>query len=350
MSNKPQICLAMIVKDEAHIINRCLDAARPLIDSFFIIDTGSTDGTMEIIDEFMDAFDIPGTIAEEEWVDFGLNRSSLVAQARKQGADYLLLLDADMVVKAEEGALDELGGDGYFVRQFQGGFDWWMPYLVRCDLAWKFVGRTHEFLACDDNYELSRLYGLSLEHHADSGTRGEKSDRDLALLEKDLADDPENVRHMFYLAQTYGDMGRADDALAMYQRRIDAGGWDEEIYISYLRMAQLKNDVGMYLKAWEFRPSRAEALYHAIESLNSAGAYRASYTIGGHALDDLKTGDQLFVDVWIEQYGLEFVLAVAAWWCGHIDEAKEIFTHLLEVPEMPENYRESTLRNLELCP
>jgi len=43
------ICLVMIVKNEAHVIRRCLESVRPLIDTWLIIDTGSTDGTQRLL-------------------------------------------------------------------------------------------------------------------------------------------------------------------------------------------------------------------------------------------------------------------------------------------------------------
>ena len=62
-----RICLTMIVKDEARIIERCLAAATPWIDSYAILDTGSTDGTPELIRSHFEAADIPGEVAHGEF-------------------------------------------------------------------------------------------------------------------------------------------------------------------------------------------------------------------------------------------------------------------------------------------
>jgi glycosyltransferase involved in cell wall biosynthesis len=45
---RKSVCLNMIVKDEAHVIRRCLGSVRPLIDSWVIVDTGSSDGTQSL--------------------------------------------------------------------------------------------------------------------------------------------------------------------------------------------------------------------------------------------------------------------------------------------------------------
>ena len=79
---RSSLCLNMIVKNEAHVIRRCLDSVRPFIDRWVIVDTGSTDGTQEIIRTHMR--DLPGELHERPWRDFGTNRSEALALARGQ--------------------------------------------------------------------------------------------------------------------------------------------------------------------------------------------------------------------------------------------------------------------------
>lgn len=91
----------MIVKDEAKVIERCLASVRGLVDTWVISDTGSTDGTQELIRRALAG--VPGELHQDPWVDFGHNRTRNIRRARGR-ADYLLLIDADMVVR-QEGAL-----------------------------------------------------------------------------------------------------------------------------------------------------------------------------------------------------------------------------------------------------
>ena len=82
----------MIVRDEAAVIERCLASVRDHIDTWVICDTGSTDGTQDLVRTALSG--IPGELHERPWVDFGHNRTELLRLARGK-ADFLLLLDAD---------------------------------------------------------------------------------------------------------------------------------------------------------------------------------------------------------------------------------------------------------------
>ena len=89
--------LCMIVKDEAHVIARCLGSVRPFVNHWVVVDTGSTDGTGELVRELLAG--IPGMVVEQPWVDFGTNRSQALAAARTHAA-YTMMIDADETFEA----------------------------------------------------------------------------------------------------------------------------------------------------------------------------------------------------------------------------------------------------------
>ena len=108
------ICLNMIVKNEAPVIRRCLDSVRSLIDTWVIVDTGSSDGTQQIIREHLQ--DLPGELTERPWVDFAHNRSEALAYARGR-ADYTLVIDADETLEWDDGfQLPKLTADSYYIH------------------------------------------------------------------------------------------------------------------------------------------------------------------------------------------------------------------------------------------
>src|SRR5829696_5038481 len=86
------ICLNMIVKDEAPVMARCLASVLPFVDTWVIVDTGSSDGTQAIVRELGGAK--PGQLHERPWTSFSHNRNEALELARGK-ADYTFFIDAD---------------------------------------------------------------------------------------------------------------------------------------------------------------------------------------------------------------------------------------------------------------
>ena len=109
----------MIVKDETKVICRCLESVKPLIDYWLIVDTGSHDGTQQMIKDFMK--DIPGELHERPWVNFAHNRNEALTLA-KDKADYLLFIDADDKLEiAKDFVRPKLDKDSYLLKIEYGG-------------------------------------------------------------------------------------------------------------------------------------------------------------------------------------------------------------------------------------
>lgn len=138
------LCLNMIVKDEAHIITRCLASVLPLIDTWVIVDTGSTDGTQAVIQEFFSA--LPGELIERPWVNFAHNRTEALEFARGK-AGYLLIMDADDTLEIAQGfELPPLTADAYCLEIHYAGHAYRRRQLIRSTLPWHYVGVLHEYL------------------------------------------------------------------------------------------------------------------------------------------------------------------------------------------------------------
>ena len=92
-----KLCLCMIVKNESSIIKDCLNSIADYLDYWVICDTGSTDGTQDIIKSFFKEKGISGELHEDKWVNFGYNRSLYLKYAKNKG-DFLIMLDADEIL------------------------------------------------------------------------------------------------------------------------------------------------------------------------------------------------------------------------------------------------------------
>lgn len=267
MLNQPKrICLVMIVKNEAAIIARCLRSVRPFIDYWIICDTGSTDGTKVEVERCLSG--IPGEYYEDPWINFEHNRSLSIARAAGK-ADYHLLLDADMVLVAEEDFRPTLIDDVYLIP-FEGQHDYSVERLVSDQHKWVYKGVTHEYVYSPTALTKEKLASVRIIHFEDGGCREDKYARDIELLSEALQRDPNEPRTVFYLAQSYRDIKLYSKALHLYLQRTNMGGWDEEVWYSLYMAARLQEHLGVpwptchaaYLQAFQFRPTRLEPIYH----------------------------------------------------------------------------------------
>ncbi|MFD3947004.1 glycosyltransferase [Streptomyces sp. NPDC058579] len=341
----------MIVKNEARVIERCLASVRDLVDTWVISDTGSTDGTQDLIRKALDG--IPGELHEEPWVNFGHNRSLNISHARGR-ADYLLLLDADLVLR-QDGPLPPLAADAYMLRH-EGALEYRIKRLVRGDLPWRYEGVTHEYLTADQDHVQENLDALFIQDHADGGSRHDKFERDARLLGAELERDPSNVRTVFYLAQTMRDLGRTTDAIALYERRAAMGGWAEEVYYALLQAGVLRAESGDWpaamdtlTRAWDARPERLEACYELASRLRLRGRNHSAHAVVSAVVGRKQPDDVLFTQPWVYRWGLLFEYSITAYWVGDHAASLAACDRLLALPDLPESYREQTRANREFA-
>ena len=327
---QPEITLVMIVRNESRVIERCLESVRPLLSGWVIVDTGSTDDTIEKIQRSLS--DIPGELHRREWVDFGHNRNEALTLARGIGT-HLLLIDADMTVCAES-PLPQLTADAYELRH-DADPAYWIPRLLRSDYEWFFVGRTHEFLSCKQTFSRERLPQLVIDDHADGGSRADKFERDKVLLEQSIEEDPSNQRSWFYLALTLRDLGETDAAIAAFRQRVALGGWDQEVFYSLyqigllLRTQDHNSAIIQLLAAWNFRPTRAEPLLELARMHRQLGQYALCELYASTGLALPPSTDSAFVHPETHDWALKFELAIAWFHLGRVEEALALNDQLL---------------------
>jgi glycosyltransferase involved in cell wall biosynthesis len=355
MIGQASVCLNMIVKNESKVIARCLNAARPLVDHWVIVDTGSTDGTQELVRASMGG--VPGELHERPWRNFGANRSEALELARGK-ADYTLIVDADEVLEvAADFSPPVLTHDAYQLKTELRELAYYRTELVRSSLPWRWEGVLHEYLECAAPFTQARLEGIVNRPHTDGARSADpkKYQKDAELLEQALDAQPDNQRYRFYLAQSYRDAGRPEKALEHYQRRAAAGGWAEEVWYSLFEVARLSERlerpepvvVTAYLAAHEFRPTRAESLCALARYERLRKHYAQAYLFAKHAASIAAPADILFVDTSVYAWRARDEWSIAAYYVGRHDEALQVTSALLADPRLPQAERARVAANRE---
>lgn len=346
----------MIVKNEAANLARCLAAAADHIDCFVICDTGSTDNTVAFIREFFAARGIPGEIPVTEFRNFEQARNAALDAARASPLqfDYLLLCDADMeLVVRRPGFREELTAPAYMVTQqhTDGQLAYGNLRLLRRDLAARYRGVTHEYLDVEPRL-VAAFDGIYFLDHASGANRTTKFQRDIALLTDGLREEPGNARYVFYLANSYFDLGDAQNALVQYSKRMRMGGWEEEVFYSQYRYAlclrqqgRAAEMVGALLAAHRQFPHRAEPLHvlamHHQARQQHAQAYRCAEL--GAKIPQPASG--LFVEPEVYRWRLLDIMAVSAFHLKRFAESRDLNRRLLDL--VPPEHRERAFSNLQ---
>ena len=287
MSDPVRVIVLLMIKNESKIIRRSITSALSIADAICVSDTGSTDDTVQILKDFYPTLPIPGKTYEHPWINFGKSRTQSFLDAKALCEElkwnpektYALAIDADMelVVEAPFNKQTDLTGKGYSLTQKAGTLHYINARLLRLDQPWTCVGCTHEYWDGPNEGPISDSK-LWINDRNDGGCKADKFTRDLAMLQEELKEQPTNVRTHFYLAQTFKCLGRHEESIEIYKKRIMLGGWFEEVWYShymiahqYLELKKIEEAEFWTLKAQVFNNYRAEALYQLVKHFRIVG-------------------------------------------------------------------------------
>jgi tetratricopeptide (TPR) repeat protein len=270
----PTLCLNMIVKNESKIIKRLFDSVVSIIDCYCICDTGSTDNTIEIITDYFASKNIPGKIVSEPFKNFCHNRN-FALQSCIGMSDYLLLLDADMILEVKKFNKNLLQiASSFSILQGNDSFYYQNLRIIKNNGEYKYNGVTHEYIDTPSNNSIYNIEKdkLFIRDVGDGGSKQNKFERDISLLLDGIKDDPNNARYYFYLANSYHDCGRFEEAINFYKKRIELRGWNQEVWYSYYRiglcfknMGKIEEAIYYWLKGYNYYSERLENLYEIIQ-------------------------------------------------------------------------------------
>ncbi len=348
----------MIVKNEAATLPTLIYSVKEVISQWVIVDTGSTDGTQQLARDLLANF--PGRLIERPWVNFGHNRSELVSEM-PENCDFALLMDADQILQVEspEALYVELAtkpnADAFLLNVSEAQIVYRMPYLVRQGLNYRYEGATHEFLTASRELVKEPIDSAKITHVGNGGSKADKFERDVNLLEGEIANGKTTSRNYFYLAQSYESLGLAEKALQNYATATANSFWDEEKYIAKLRSGRLlkkegKADAALleFLAANENCPDRNEAAFEIVKIFEDKKLYSTAHSFLNGRNFEAKSRI-LFVEPWISDWGLSVEAGVVAWHVGHKREAKDIFNAVLSIPNLPADTIALVNKNLTFC-
>jgi len=307
-----KIILNLMIKNESKIIERCIGNSIDYVDAVNILDTGSTDNTVEVCKAFLTASGKPFRISVHPFKTFGHNRSISFDEAQKlcealhwnAQETYAMAVDADMVIKATAAFKDfKMTQNGYRMIQQHGNLKYYNVRFLKCSYAWKCIGSTHEYWdgSPSENVPAEICF---IDDIGDGGCKSDKNERDIRLLTEEVRDQPNNGRAHFYLAQSYKDGGQVEKAIPLFKRRIEIGGWYEEVWYSHYMLGKCYNMINDELnmefwmnKGFEMHPHRAENLYYLVNYFRVKGQnYKAyHYYLKGKDIPYPKN-DMLFIE------------------------------------------------------
>jgi len=359
------LCLNMIVKNESKIIKRLLQSVINYIDCYCICDTGSTDNTIQIIEDFFKSQNppIPGRIIQEPFRDFGYNRSFALKACDSIDVKYILLLDADMIFQpnpawTKDDIYSRLKDDVYYIFQGSETFFYKNVRIVKNRMGMKYWGVTHEYVQTPQGSKYGKFEKdeLFINDIGDGGCKTDKFERDVKLLLKGLEDEPNNDRYTFYLANSYRDAGQYDNAINAYKKRIAIGGWFDEVWHShysigkcYRNKGDMANAIYWWLEAYNFFPNRIENLYEIIYHYRTTGKNNLAYGIFLIADEQRKKNsntDYLFLQKDVYDYKLDYELSIIGYYCNYANyDLKRTSMKVLNYPYTDNGISNNVLTN-----
>ena len=268
------INLCIMVKNAGPQFESMLNRNFDLIDRWTILDTGSTDSTMEIVKKVLVGKKY-GALYEESFINFRDSRNRLLDLA---GSDckFNVMIDDTYVINGDlRGFLNEVRGD-----QFSDSFSLYIKSddveygsnrISKSNRALRYKFKIHEVL--DDANNKTVIVPIERAHILDERfsymeeRTMQRKDLDLKLLYEELEDDPSNSRTLYYLAQTYSLLNKPEKAFEYFIQRMNHPnvGFIQEKIDAVFEAARIANFKlkrpwreceELYLKAYELDKSR----------------------------------------------------------------------------------------------
>ena len=365
-----KLALNFICKDEAHVIGKMLDSCKTITDLIVVNDTGSTDGTQDIIKKFGEENNIPTYVFERPFDDFEKSRNHAMQKLRdvvkELGWDptkvhgYWFDCDETLVIDPKFDK-NQFVNDLYMINTFIGQMKYTRNTFFKVSKPFRFYGPIHEFIVCDEQNITS---GLATGIHVDVKMTGASWQGDIPtkyknhafVLEKYIDADRKDPRWIFYTAQSYHDSASIPDnreeneerlrrALKYYKERVSRNdGYAEEIYYSQFRVGTIMRALEEpwnlthqeLLKAYAMDPARGEAIKVIIDTYLQMNEWNMAYLYSKFAKMHFHGKNPypqrlLFVDEALYEWRFLEAHAASSFYCGKNEEAKACFIEIQNI-------------------
>lgn len=359
MTKPYKLALSQIMKNEAHVVERMLNTIRTIVDCVVVVDTGSTDGTQEIIKKWGETNNIPTFVYDRPFDNFENSRNYAMEMV-KEKSEYAFWLDADEMMEVDLSIFDKnkLDKDLYMFNTYIGNMKYTRNECWRTSLPFKWYGPVHEFIICDQqNITSGLMEGIAVKVHMDGGSwKGNVADKykkHSAILEDYIDNKDRNARWVFYTAQSYHDSASLPDnkeeneerlrrALKYYKERVGRNdGYEEERFYSQFRVGTIMRALEYpwhqthqeFLKAYAMDPLRAEPIKAIIDYYLSNGEWHLAYLYTKFAKAAFHGKNPypnrlLFVDESLYTWRILEVHSAASFYTGRKEEASVNYKEL----------------------
>jgi len=365
-----RLILNFICKNESHVINRMLNSAKAITDAIVVNDTGSTDGTQDLIRKFGEENNIPTFVFERSFDNFENSRNHAMQMARettdklgwKREETWTYWIDCDEELNVEK-HFDKrkMNADLYMINTFIGPSKYTRNTFARTSIPFRWYGPVHEFITCDSpNISSGLIDGLFVKVYTDGGSwKGNIADKykkHAAVLEDYIDNKDRNARWVFYTAQSYHDSACVMDnrqeneerlrrSLKYYRERVARpDGYEEERFYSQFRIGTIMKALEEpwshtqqeLLKSYSMDPLRGEPIKVIVDYYLSVGEWNMAYLYTKFMKVTFHNNNPypkrlLFVDEVLYAWKILEAHAAACFYTGRKDEASMNFRELQEV-------------------
>ena len=272
------INLCIMVKNAGDTFRDVLTKNLPYIDRWTILDTGSTDNTIDIIKEVLK--NKKGNLYQENFINFRDSRNRCLELAGKS-CKYTIMLDDTYILKGNVRKFLNLirsdqFSDSYNVFVNSGDNIYGSNRILKSEKDLKYIFLIHEIVQSDNNktvqLPLDQIYIDDISNDYMLKRSLSRKQYDLEMLFKTLKEYPEVPRTLYYLARTYSDLRDWDNCYKYAEMRATSPykGYNEEVTESYLICGNVAESMfkwpwkkceELYLKCFENDQTRADALY-----------------------------------------------------------------------------------------